>query len=91
MVPTFKAGVHCGSVTAGFVCIIKKDLIYSGDTLNTAARLRGKCHEFGQSFIVSGGFMNNFHQPLSYTITEIGTIELKGRLEKEKLYALNFD
>jgi len=89
--PTFKAGVHSGSITSGFVGIIKRDLIYSGDTLNTTARLRGKCHELRQTFIVSGGFMSNFHQPFSYTITEIGTIELKGRLEKEQLYSLNFD
>src|SRR5690606_20996364 len=32
--PTFKAGVHAGEVTAGFIGLIKKDLVYCGDTMN---------------------------------------------------------
>ncbi len=89
--PTFKAGIHSGEVTSGFVGIIKKDLVYSGDTLNTAARLRGKCHELQQSFILSGEFMNDFHQPFAYKITGIGEMELKGRMEKERLFSLEFE
>ncbi|MGJ7030422.1 adenylate/guanylate cyclase domain-containing protein [Niabella hirudinis] len=89
--PTFKAGIHSGEVTSGLVGIVKKDLVYSGDTLNTAARLRGKCHELQQSFILSGGFMNDFHQPFAYKITGIGEMELKGRAEKERLFSLEFE
>jgi len=89
--PTFKAGMHSGEVTSGFVGIVKKDLVYSGDTLNTAARLRGKCHELQQSFILSGGFMRDFHQPFAYKITPIGEMELKGRVEKEQLFSLEFE
>src|SRR5678816_2045085 len=36
--PKFKAGIHAGEVTAGFVGQVKKELVYSGDTMNTAAR-----------------------------------------------------
>src|SRR4030095_14960389 len=35
--PTFKAGVHSGEVTAGYIGVIKKELVFSGDTLNTTA------------------------------------------------------
>jgi adenylate cyclase len=49
--PSFKAGIHSGEVTAGVIGIVKKDLVYSGDTLNTAARIRSKCHELDESFV----------------------------------------
>ena len=88
---TFKTGIHAGEVTAGYIGIIKKDLAYSGDTLNTTARIRSKCHELHHSFILSGEFLQDFDQHKSYRIEAIGEIELKGREEKEKLYSVNFE
>ncbi len=89
--PSFKTGIHAGEVTAGVIGIVKKDLVYSGDTLNTTARIRSKCHELNQQFVLSGDFLHDFHTPHSYQITEIGEMEFKGRVEKEKLYALIFE
>jgi adenylate cyclase len=89
--PTFKAGIHSGEVTAGVIGIIKKDLVYSGDTLNTTARIRSKCHELDESFVVSEDFLNEFSTPFAYKVNEIGEMELKGRTEKEKLYSVIFE
>lgn len=89
--PTFKAGIHSGEVTAGVIGIIKKDLVYSGDTLNTTARIRSKCHELDKSFVVSEDFLNEFSTPFAYKVNEIGEMELKGRTEKEKLYSVIFE
>jgi len=89
--PSFKTGIHAGEVTAGVIGIVKKDLVYSGDTLNTTARIRGKCHDLNHPFVLSGDFMDDFHTPHSFQIAEIGEMELKGREEKEKLYSLSFE
>lgn len=89
--PTFKAGIHSGEVTAGVIGIIKKDLVYSGDTLNTTARIRSKCHELDEPFVVSGDFLHDFHTPFAYKVNEIGEMEFKGRTEKEKLYSVIFE
>jgi len=89
--PSFKAGIHSGEVTAGMIGIIKKDLVYSGDTLNTTARIRSKCHELDESFVVSEDFLNEFSTPFAYKVNEIGEMELKGRAEKEKLYSVIFE
>ena len=89
--PTFKAGIHSGEVTAGVIGVIKKDLVYSGDTLNTTARIRSKCHELEESFVVSGDFLNDFSTPFAYKVNEIGEMEFKGREEKEKLYSIEFE
>jgi adenylate cyclase len=89
--PTFKAGIHAGEITAGFVGLIKKDLIYCGDTLNTAARIRSMCNELDESFILSEDFMMEFAAPHSYEISNIGTMELKGRMEPVKLFSLKLE
>ena len=89
--PTFKAGIHSGEITAGVVGIIKKDLVYSGDTLNTAARIRSKCHELEEPFVVSGNFLNEFSTPFAYRVIEIGEMEFKGKAEKEKLFSVVFE
>lgn len=89
--PTFKAGIHAGEVTAGYIGIIKKDLAFSGDTLNTSARIRSKCHELKSSFVLSYEFLNGLENLNGYNIKEIGEMELKGRKEKEKLFSLSFE
>lgn len=89
--PGFKAGVHAGEVTAGVVGQIKRELVYSGDTMNTAARIRSMCNELNESFIVSEDFMHDFHTPHGYSISEIGKLELKGRSEPVKLFSLKLD
>lgn len=89
--PTFKAGVHAGDVTAGYIGIIKKELVFSGDTLNTTARIRSKCHELKHSFIVSIDFLHDFDVPDKYNINEIGEMEFKGRKEKSKVYSLELN
>jgi adenylate cyclase len=89
--PTFKAGIHSGEVTAGVIGIIKKDLVYSGDTLNTAARIRSKCHELEEPFVVSDNFLHDFSTPFAYKVKEIGEMEFKGKSEKEKLFSVIFE
>jgi adenylate cyclase len=86
--PTFKAGVHAGDVTVGYVGIIKKDLVFSGDTLNTTARIRSKCHELKNRFILSIDFLKDFTVPAGFKATEIGEMEFKGRVEKSKVFSL---
>jgi adenylate cyclase len=90
VVPTFKAGIHAGDVTAGYIGIIKKDLVFSGDTLNTTARIRSKCHDLHHPYIVSEDFLHAFENNDHISIREIGEMELRGRKEKSKLYAVEF-
>lgn len=88
--PSFKAGIHAGDVTAGYIGIIKKDLVFSGDTLNTTARIRSKCHELGHLFVSSGDFLGEYKSLPDAEFKEIGAIELKGKHDKVKLYAVLF-
>ncbi len=91
VVPSFKAGVHAGQVTVGYIGIIKKELVFSGDTLNTTARIRSKCHELKHSFILSIDFLHDFEVPAAYSVIEIGEMEFKGRKEKSRVYSLELN
>ena len=89
--PSFKAGIHAGDVTVGYVGIIKKDLVFSGDTLNTTARIRSKCHELKHPYIASIDFLKDFRVPKGFRADEIGEMEFKGRKEKSKVYSLELN
>lgn len=88
--PSFKTGIHAGDVTAGYIGIIKKELVFSGDTLNTAARIRSLCHSLKHSFVLSGDFLEGMESAKDFLVEEIGELELRGRIEKEKLYSISF-
>ncbi|MCU7547761.1 hypothetical protein OCK74_01485 [Chitinophagaceae bacterium LB-8] len=91
IVPEFKVGVHAGEVTSGLIGIIKRDLIYCGDTTNTTARICGMCAELEEPYLLSKDFLNDFQPPSGYNIEEIGKMELKGKQEPIKLYALKLE
>src|SRR5690348_16756356 len=57
VLPEFRAGIHIGVVTVGEIGVIKKDLAMSGDTMNTAARIRTYCSELNQRYIASKEFV----------------------------------
>jgi adenylate cyclase len=86
VVPSFKAGIHCGNVIAGEVGIIKRDITYSGDVLNTTARVQSMCKEFKVDLIVSGELMEDWKATSAYTMRPLGLMKLRG---KEKDIMLN--
>ena len=53
IVPEYKAGLHFGFVMVGEIGIVKRDIAYSGDVLNTAARIESKCNELGVNILFS--------------------------------------
>ncbi len=53
VVPTFKAGIHLGSVTTGEIGAIKKEILFSGDVLNATARIQELCNRYGPDLLLS--------------------------------------
>jgi adenylate cyclase len=84
LVPTFKAGIHCGRVVAGEVGIIKRDITYSGDVLNTTSRILNKCNEYEVEIIASAELLTELQLANSFICKPLGAIKLRGR-DKEVL------
>lgn len=79
-----------GLVTAGEIGIIKKDLTFSGNVLNTTARIMTYCKEYQQQLIISGELYENVKSsPDNYSSKYLGEKELRGRVEKAKLYGIS--
>ncbi len=85
--PEFRVGIHVGEVTVGEIGIMKKDLAMSGDTMNTAARIRTATRELNQKWLASKDFIETTR--LEEWQTEfMGSVELKGKAEGIELYGL---
>ena len=85
--PEYKVGIHTGKVMVGQVGIIKKDLVMSGDAINTAARIRSACTDLNQKFLISKD-MNDLIDLKDWQSESLGLIELKGKNEGMELFAL---
>jgi adenylate cyclase len=86
-IPEFHIGINLGDVTVGEIGVIKKDLAMSGDTMNTAARIRSSCDELNEKFLVSKEFAEKCNLK-DWQLVNLGMVELKGKAEAIELYAL---
>lgn len=87
IVPEYKAGIHTGKVTVGQVGISKKELVMSGDTINTASRIRSACNDLNQKFLVSKEIIDLL-QMEDWQSESMGDADLKGKNENLELFAL---
>lgn len=88
VMPEFKAGLHFGKVTTGEIGAIKKDIIFTGDVLNTTARVQGLCNTYKVDILISGQLMKKLHLPSQFLIKSLGENELRGRDEKIELFTI---
>lgn len=82
LLPEFKAGFHFGKVTTGEIGIIKKEIIFTGDVLNTTARIQGLCNSYKVDILVSDDLMRELDFDSSFQIKTLGENELRGRDER---------
>ena len=86
LIPGFKAGFHYGQVTTGEIGVIKKEIIFTGDVLNTTARIQGMCKNFNVDNLFSEDLKLLINKTSIYVFKEIGECKLRGRDAKVKLY-----
>jgi len=87
IVPEYKAGMHVGTVTVGQVGISKKELVMSGNTINTASRIRSACTDLNQKFLVSKDIIDILEMK-DWQSESMGEVDLKGKNENIELFAL---
>lgn len=86
IIPEFKAGLHLGNATIAEVGIIKKELEYHGDVLNTAARIQAKCNEFKKRILISESMKTRLENQHLFDLLRIGDVSLKGKAKSLNLY-----
>ncbi len=88
LVPAFKAGLHYGKVTTGEIGVLKKEFLFTGDVLNTTARIQGSCNAYGVDILISSELLSQLATEEDYQVQEIGEVELRGRHAKVKLFTV---
>ena len=88
LTPSFKAGMHYGKVTTGSVGTLKKEVIYTGDVLNTASRIEGLCNKHGVSLLLSKDLIDRLTIDNTFLPRRIGEISLRGKSSDIMLYTI---
>ena len=87
--PEFKAGIHLGTVTTGEIGSLKKEIIFTGDVLNACARIQALCNELKVDLLVSEELLEKLTLTEDFTTKFMGDQQLKGKLQRMKLYTIN--
>ena len=89
LIPEFKAGFHYGNVMAGEIGVVKRDIAFSGDVLNTASRIQNKCNDLGVNILLSKALLDRVAlPPHTYQPKRVGSMVLRGKQERVILYTL---
>ena len=87
--PTFKAGLHFGHVITGEMGIVKKEIVYSGDVLNTTSRIQSLCNEMKTDILLSNSLTRLIDLKfLHKKVKSVGKINLRGKQEVIELVTL---
>lgn len=87
-VPVFKAGANCGPVMAAEVGVVKRELAYHSDVLNTAARIQARCNDLGQPLLISENLANALSEDPGFSLVEAGDFQLRGKKKEIKLFGV---
>jgi len=88
--PDFKAGLHIGNVTTGEIGALKKEIIFTGDTLNATARIQSLCNTHGVDLLISGDLLSRLPLDTKVNVESLGQCELRGRSERIELHTIKF-
>jgi adenylate cyclase len=85
---TVRAGLHCGPVVTGEMGSVKREIVFLGDTVNTAARIQDLCRQTGDRVIASADLVDRLELPPKIAKRSLGDLRLRGKGADLALYAL---
>jgi adenylate cyclase len=76
-------------VVAGEMGTVKKEIVFLGDTLNTAARIVDACRANGETVIASKTLLDRLTVPAGLRTRPLGAVPLRGKGQPVELVALD--
>lgn len=80
--PGFKAGMHLGEVTTGEVGALKTEIVFTGDVLNTTARIQSLCNQYKTDLLISQELYTQLDVHSTFQFHKLGSMELKGKQQQ---------
>jgi adenylate cyclase len=87
-VPRFRAGLHLGTVVAGEIGGFKQEIAYTGDAMNTTARIEEACRELHEPLLVSKPLLDAVLLPPHFASVSVGVRTLRGKEASLELFAV---
>ncbi|MEM6764238.1 MAG: adenylate/guanylate cyclase domain-containing protein [Bacteroidota bacterium] len=87
--PFFKAGVHVGAVIVAEVGLIKREIAYHGDVLNTTARIQSQCNALNQHLLVSEQLLEYLQPDKQLQHKNFGEELLKGKEKTVTIFGVS--
>jgi len=88
LVPSFRGGLHAGSVAIIECGNSRRQLAYFGDPGNVASRLQQHCEEAGRALLVSADALRRANLAADLVVEELGPTQLRGRVAPINVFAV---
>lgn len=87
-VPQFRTGIHVGELVIGEVGVLKREIAFIGDVMNTTARIAGQCRECGHDLLISKDVLEMLTPDPDLNFIPLGPISLRGKALGAELFAV---
>ncbi len=84
--PRFKAGLHSGTAIVGEIGVIRSEIAYMGDAVNTAARIQAECIRQDADLLISEDLLKLLSPGEEFVFEKLGLINLKGKQNEIQLF-----
>ncbi|WP_280932537.1 adenylate/guanylate cyclase domain-containing protein [Aquimarina sp. 2201CG14-23] len=88
IIPEFKAGLHGGKLMVTEVGVIKKEIAYHGDVINTSARIQAECNNRKVKLLISEELLQDLKISDHLSSTFLGSVLLKGKQEEVNIHTI---
>ncbi|AXT55379.1 adenylate/guanylate cyclase domain-containing protein [Aquimarina sp. AD1] len=89
VIPEFKAGLHGGKLMVTEVGVIKKEIAYHGDVINTSARIQAECNNHKVKLLISEELLQDLSINSSLSTTFLGSVLLKGKQKEVNIHTIS--
>jgi len=86
--PRLRGALHAGPVVVGEVGETKRDIVFHGDVMNTAARLEQAARELDRRFVVSAEALERLPGLDGHALEDLGVQAIRGRAAPIRVYAV---
>ena len=71
------------------VGVVKKELAFHGDVINTSARIQAECNKYKVPILISEKLKDDLQETSSYDMKHIGNVLLKGKNTAVNIFTLS--
>ena len=91
LLPQFRAGLHMGQVVVGEIGDMRHEIAFSGDAMNTTARIEQATRELGVDVLVSETVAALLPPTDGVTLRSVGGVAIPGKSGKLELCAVEWN